>query len=97
MIAGRQISRLSQQGRVPDTWVWRPFGVHNGGSDPWTLSPVTLGDGATVSGSFIFNADTNTATSIDLTVSGGTIAASLAGTFTFQVPLVNFAGDPAAF
>lgn len=37
----------------------------------WNLSGVTFSDGATASGSFVFNADTGMFSAIDITVSGG--------------------------
>jgi hypothetical protein len=37
----------------------------------WTFSGVTLSDGGTMSGSFVYDADTNTYSSINITTSGG--------------------------
>lgn len=38
----------------------------------WTLSGVTLSDGGTATGSFVYNADTNTISSVDIVTSSGT-------------------------
>ena len=55
----------------------------------WTLSGVTFDDGGTASGSFDYDADTNTLSSINIvTTAGGTLAGAI---FTFQHP-----GIPAA-
>ena len=37
----------------------------------WTLDDVTLQDGVTASGSFVFNADTDTYSSVDITTTAG--------------------------
>src|SRR5258708_17612531 len=39
----------------------------------WTLSGVTFSDGGTASGSFIFDADTNTYSSINVTTTTGSV------------------------
>ena len=39
----------------------------------WNLSGVTLGDGSSVAGSFIYDVDTNTWSGLSITTSGGTI------------------------
>ena len=46
----------------------------------WTLSGVTFADGSTASGSFVFDADTNTYSSIDITTS----TTDLGGTYGFD-------------
>lgn len=51
----------------------------------WDLSGVTFSDGATASGSFVFNADTNTFSSIDITVAGGSSTFG-DGTYTILDP-----------
>jgi PEP-CTERM motif len=37
----------------------------------WTLSDVTFSDGATASGSFVYNVDTNTVSLVDITTTAG--------------------------
>jgi hypothetical protein len=44
-------------------------------ADPitWTLSGVTFSDGATASGSFVYNADTDTVSSVEITTTSGAL------------------------
>jgi sugar lactone lactonase YvrE len=42
----------------------------------WTLHNVTFNDGGTASGSFVYNADTNTYSSVNIVTSGGSITGS---------------------
>src|SRR5258708_19781801 len=48
----------------------------------WTLSGVTFSDGGTASGSFIFDADTNTYSSINVTTTPGSVRSG--ATYLFQ-------------
>ena len=48
----------------------------------WTLSGVTFSDGGTASGSFIFDADTNTYSSINVTTTSGSVRSG--ATYLFQ-------------
>ncbi|HXN17710.1 MAG TPA: PEP-CTERM sorting domain-containing protein [Candidatus Binatus sp.] len=41
------------------------------GGATWTLSDVTFGDGGTASGSFVYNATTNTVSSVNITTTTG--------------------------
>jgi hypothetical protein len=52
----------------------------------WTLSGITLQDGATATGSFDFDADTGLFSNILVTIAGGTLSPSLQGTYTFADP-----------
>jgi PEP-CTERM motif len=49
----------------------------------WDLSGVTFADGGTASGSFVYDADTNTVTSVDITTMGGSI---MGATYTLVDP-----------
>lgn len=55
----------------------------------WTLSGVTFSGGATASGSFVYDATTNTYTSIDVTVAG-----SLFGNGTYTTLDPGFGSSP---
>ncbi len=48
----------------------------------WTLSGVTFSDGGTASGSFVYNADTNTYSSINVTTTTGSVRTG--ATYLFQ-------------
>ena len=53
----------------------------------WTLTGVTFSDGGTASGSFIYDADTNTYSNISITTTAGTVLLTGA-TYGFIAPVV---------
>jgi len=54
----------------------------------WVLSGVTFSDGGTASGSFVYNADTNTYSSINITTTAGSILGG--ATYTGADPCCTF-------
>jgi hypothetical protein len=56
----------------------------------WSLSGVTFTDGSTATGSFLFDADTSTYSSIDIVTSTGSIAGS---TYLFTNPALPAVGS----
>jgi len=60
----------------------------------WTLSGITFGDGATATGSFDYNSDTGLYSAIQITLAGGTLPASLRGTYTYPDICCSGASDP---
>ena len=53
----------------------------------WTLSPVSLGDGGTASGSYTYDAATNTFSGIDITTTGGSTRSG--GVYSFPSSVAN--------
>jgi PEP-CTERM motif len=66
----------------------------------WTLTNLTFADGATATGSFVYDASTNTVTSIDITTSTGTTLEGAIytaldpgyGPYSFDMAFVTTAG-----
>lgn len=52
----------------------------------WTISGVTFDDGGTASGSFIYDADTNTYSSVNITTTAGTSLAGATYNFAYAAP-----------
>jgi hypothetical protein len=61
----------------------------------WTLTGVNFSDGGTASGSFIYDADTNTYSDIDIVTTSG--SAQGGATYTVVNPLAAFGPAPTAF
>ena len=59
----------------------------------WTLTGVTFVDGSTASGTFTFDADTNTYSSIDVMTTGGTAYPAETYTFLCTSPCAGIAPD----
>ena len=63
----------------------------------WTLQGVTFSDGGTASGSFVYDADTNTYSSINVSTTAGTVVTTPA-TYQFLDPgFPSASGELAAF
>ncbi|HEY3348398.1 MAG TPA: hypothetical protein VGM13_01315 [Thermoanaerobaculia bacterium] len=57
----------------------------------WTLNGVTFTDGGTASGSFVYNADTNTYSSVNITTTAGSVIVTGA-TLLYVVPAFSSSG-----
>jgi hypothetical protein len=68
---------------------WALAGSASAAPVTWTLNGVTFQDGATASGSFVYDATTNTYSNVNITTSGGTILPGASYAFVCTPPCGN--------